>query len=152
MLRGRFLQKPGYSCFGRRLKCVTKKEASGNDVDTNSSDCEFEVRFTVVGPLDKDPDDMPDGFKKTALYLVVMETTDHHDWSGPKSTNDASDNDLDFGAHGSMDLSQFGIRPAADLKANKGINKNDLLSLTTKDGIKMVIDKNIVCPEILRMA
>ena len=152
ILRGRFVRKQSNPCFVCKLRCVTNKEASVNEIDTNSSDCEFEVRFTVVGPLDKDPDDMPDGFKKTALYLVVMETTDHHDWSGPKSTNDASDNDLDFGAHGSMDLSQFGIRPAADMKANQGPNKNDLLALTTKDGSKMVIDKNIVCPEILRMA
>ena len=152
MLRGRFLHKPVNSPFSRKLKCATNLEGSDNDIDTNSSDCGFEVRFTVVGPLDKDPDDMPDGFKDTALYLMVMETTDHHDWSGPKSTYDASDNDLDFGAHGPMDLSQFGIRPAADLNASKGINKNDLMPFTTSDGTKMVIDKNFVCPEILRIA
>ena len=64
-----------------------------------------------------------------------METTDHHDWCGSKSTNDGQDNNLNFGVHGPTDLSQFGIHLESDLKEDQDIDKTDLIPLKTDDGL-----------------
>ena len=151
-VRGQFHRKSSNYAFVVKLRCVTCKNTPKNKTAPKSAECEFEVRFTVIGELNKDPSDMFDDFKKIALYLVVMESTGQHDWDGIMSVDGASCDDLKFGVHGPILHSQFGIHFESDFEEDQSKNENVVQQEKTLDDTKIFLDKDFVWQEMIRIA
>ena len=104
-IRGKFTMNKSIKDFKRKYHCSFRRSVLKNLTVPNSCDCKCQVCLTVIGEVDKDPNEMPEDFKDKALYLVVFEMTDDHNWTTKVSEHPAPGNNFEFGPHGTMCIS-----------------------------------------------
>ena len=95
---------------------------------------------------------MPQDYKNKAWFLVVVETTDDHDWLPKVSDNPAPGNNFEFGPHGTICIADFGNHDKTDIDEYYNAHKDEFTSLDFIKRPDMLIDNKQVCPEIRRIA
>ena len=123
-----------------------------NKTAPDSQKCNFQVQLTVLAKLDKNPEELPPDFRKKALFLVAIETTNDHDWKLKAPEQRAPGSNFEFGPHGALSISDFGNHDKTDIDAYYTLHKDEFSTLTVKDMPNMVTDEKKVSPEIKRMA
>ena len=126
--------------FKRKYHCSFRRSVLKNLTAPNSCDCKCQVCLTVIGEVDKDPNEMPEDFKDKALYLVVFEMTDDHNWTTKVSEHPAPGNNFEFGPHGTMCISQFGNHDKTDIDEYFRGNKPEFIPLEVPERLGMVTD------------
>ena len=137
-IRGKFVINKHRKDFKRKYHCSFKRTELKNLTAPKSCDCNFQVSLTVVGEVDKNPNEMPPDFKDKALYLVVLEMTDDHNWSTKVSDHPAPGNNFEFGPHGTMCISQFGNHDQTEIGDYLKGNKPEFIPLEVPERPTMV--------------
>ena len=95
---------------------------------------------------------MPLDYKSKAWFLVVVETTDDHNWLPKAPDNPAPGNNFEFGKHGTICIADFGNHEKTDIAEYYNEHKDEFTSLDFEKRPEMVNNEKQVCPEIWRIA
>ena len=139
-IRGKFVLNKRWKPFARTYHCSFRRSALKNLTAPESCNCKFQVALTVVGEVDKNPEEMPLGFKNKALFLVVVEVTSDHNWSTKVLDHPAPGNSFEFGSHGTMCIAQFGNHDKTDIDEYFRANKLEFIPIDVKERDGMVTD------------